>query len=229
MLIVLNHKMNLNIKEIKVYEESLRPYSVIVMPQTPYMGLFTSGDYILGSQCVSEYNATGGISTLALSGLNVKYVLVGHYERRSINKDTKEVILKKVQELLNNDMLPILCIGESLEERNNNIYKEVLFNEIDYIYSNVDNKKENIIIGYEPIWNIASNNDINIKEIETTINEIKTHIKETYLIQAKVLYGGGVNYNNSLKLKEIKNLDGLIIGTASQDINNVKKIYNTFH
>lgn len=228
MLIVLNHKMNLSIDEIKKYEVKLRDYDVVVMPQTPYMGLFSSGKYTLGSQCISEYTATGGISSEALVSLKVKYVLVGHYERRSIQKDTEEVILKKIKETLKYKMIPILCIGETLEQRNNNEYKESLKIEIDNVYSNIENEKENIIIAYEPVWNIGFTNELNIEEIESTIKEIKEYIEKEYKVIPKVLYGGGVNYDSSLKLKNIDILDGLVIGTASLDINNIIDICNIF-
>ena len=224
MLIILNHKMNLTIDEIKQYEFKLRSYDVVVMPQTPYMGLFSEGKYTLGSQCISEYNATGGISADALVGLNVKYVLVGHGERRYIKRDTNEVILKKTKELLKHNIIPVLCIGETLDERNAGIINKVLKKQIDIVFDNVNS--DNIIIAYEPLWMIGKEKDIGIKEVSHIISFIKDYIKEKYNMDVKVLYGGGINNNNAKKLKDISNLDGVVIGTASLDINNIINIYN---
>lgn len=225
MLIILNHKMNLTIDEIKKYEIKLRDYNVVVMPQTPYMGLFSDGKYTLGSQCISEYNATGGVSADALVGLNVKYVLVGHGERRYIERDTNEVILKKTEELIKHNINPVLCIGETLEEKNNGKLNEVLKKQIDVVFEYVNNS--NIIIAYEPLWLIGKEKEIDIKDISDIVQFIKNYMNDRYNVNIKVLYGGGINNDNAKKLKDIKILDGVVIGTASLDIDNIIKIYNT--
>ena len=216
MLIILNHKMNLNINEIKEYEKALRDYDVVVMPQTPYMGLFTNGKYILGSQCISEYTATGGVSAESLVHLNVKYVLVGHYERRSIERDTDQVIREKIIEIINNDMTPILCIGDDT------ILKEQINNVFDYI--NVDLNK--IVIAYEPNYNIGTDRTLQPKEIKEKVSYIKDYLKDKYSLNNKVLYGGSINQNNINSIKDINNIDGVLIGAASLDINEVITIYN---
>ena len=224
MLIILNHKMNLTLEEIKAYELILRDYDVVVMPQTPYMGLFTNGKYTLGSQCISEYEATGGVSGEALSCLNVKYVLVGHGERRNIKRDTDEVILKKIKESIKHNITPVLCIGENEEEKNNNKTFDILKNEIDFVFNNI--KIKDLVIAYEPLWMIGKDQEIDPLYIEENINYIKKYVKEKYNIDIKVLYGGGINNKNISRIKTIKNLDGVLIGTASLDINNIIYMYN---
>lgn len=221
MLIILNHKMNLNIDEIKDYEKILRDYDVVVMPQTPYMSLFTHGKYTLGSQCISEYNAPGGVSPESLSTMNVKYVLVGHYERRNIQRDTDEVIRKKIIETLEYQMSPILCVGDNSEDD-----MDMVKNQIDRALSNLKADFNKIIIAYEPIHSIGTNKILDASIILEKITNIKEYLTEEYNINIKVIYGGSVNSENVDDLLDIVTLDGFIIGHASLDINEVINIYN---
>ncbi|MDD2505361.1 MAG: triose-phosphate isomerase [Bacilli bacterium] len=221
MLIILNHKMNLNIKEIKEYEKSLRNYNIVIMPQTLYMSLFTEGEYILGSQCISEYTATGGVSVEALVHLGVKYVLVGHYERRSIKRDTNEVIIKKIVECLKNNIIPILCIGDEDVKEN-----ESLKQQINIVFNNVKEGLDKIIIAYEPIQNIGTDSFLNFKIIEEKIFFIHQYVKEKFFLTKDILYGGSVNSKNIKNLKNINHLKGVILGSASLNIKEVIDIYN---
>lgn len=220
MLIILNHKMNLNIDEIKEYEKILRDYDVVVMPQTPYMSLFTHGKYTLGSQCVSEYNAPGGVSAESLAAMNVKYVLVGHYERRNIARDTDEVIKKKIVKTLEYQMSPILCVGDNNEDDIDMVKKQ-----IDSAFFNLGIDLNKIIIAYEPIHSIGTNQMLDASIILDKIKNIKGYLKEKYNLNNKIIYGGSVNSENIDELQNITILDGIIIGHASLDINEVKSIY----
>ena len=221
MLIILNHKMNLNIDEIKEYEKILRDYDVVVMPQTPYMSLFTHGKYTLGSQCVSEYNAPGGVSAESLAAMNVKYVLVGHYERRNIARDTDEVIKKKIVKTLEYQMSPILCVGDNNEDDIDMVKKQ-----IDSAFSNLGIDLNKIIIAYEPIHSIGTNQMLEPHKITEKIKYIKDFLKEKYLLDNEILYGGSINSNNIEELIKINLIDGIIIGSASLNIKEVIDIYN---
>ena len=223
MLIVLNHKMNLNIDEIKEYEKNIREYDLVVMPQTPYMGLFTNGKYTLGSQCISEYTATGGVSAVSLVGMNVKYVLVGHFERRSILKDTDDVIVKKVTEALSNNIIPIMCIGEESNETHNEF--EEMTKQIKNVFDNLSLALDKIIIAYEPGWNIGGESLPTSEKIINAVAFIKEYILNNYNVNIKVLYGGGINPDNIDSIKDLDIIDGVIIGNASLSIDNVTTLY----
>jgi triosephosphate isomerase len=218
--------MNLKINEIKEYEKRIRDYDVIVMPQIPYIGLFNKGKYKLGSQCISEYKATGGISSESLAGMNVKYVLVGHSERRKLLKETDEIIAKKINEIIINKMIPVFCIGESLNDKIHNRSLKVIEKQIDMVFTKVYVNKKRIIIAYEPVWAIGNNKRVNNKDIGDIIIYIKKYIQTKYQINLKVLYGGSVNYANIKSLIKIKGINGFIIGRASLDIDEVIAIYN---
>lgn len=218
MQLIYNHKANLIKEEIIKYEKKLRKYNVIVLPSTCFLPFFNKGKYILGSQDISEFdenNRTGEINGKSLKSLNVKYCLVGHSERRIHNKETNESLINKLNNCKKYDIIPLYCIGE-----NNNVNE--LNEQIDLYLNNVNIEKAHII--YEPVKNIGSN-EINIEEIKNNINYITTYIKEKYNKDVDLIYGGGVNINNIEQLKNIKEIDGLILSRDALDINNLDKIY----
>ena len=218
MQLIYNHKANLTKEEIIKYEKKLRKYNVIVLPSTCFLPFFNKGKYILGSQDISEFeenNRTGEINGKSLQSLNVKYCLVGHSERRIHNKETNESLINKLNNCKKYDIIPLYCIGEK-----NNISE--LNEQIDLYLNNVNIKKTHII--YEPVKNIGSN-EINIKEIKNNINYITSYIKEKHNIDIHLIYGGGVNLNNIEQLKNIKEIDGLILSRDALDIKNLDKIY----
>lgn len=218
MQLIYNHKANLTKEEIIKYEKKLRKYNVIVLPSTCFLPFFNKGKYILGSQDISEFdenNRTGEINGKSLKSLNVKYCLVGHSERRIHNKETNESLINKLNNCKKYDIIPLYCIGEK-----NNVNE--LNEQIDLYLNNVNIEKAHII--YEPVKNIGSN-EINIEEIKNNINYITSYIKEKYNKDVNLIYGGGVNINNIEQLKNIKEIDGLILSRDALDINNLDKIY----
>lgn len=218
MQLIYNHKANLTKEEIIKYEKKLRKYNVIVLPSTCFLPFFNKGKYILGSQDISEFeesNRTGEINGKSLKSLNVKYCLVGHSERRMHNKETNESLINKLNNCKKYDIIPLYCIGEK-----NNVSE--LNEQIDLYLNNVNIKKVHII--YEPVKNIGSN-EINIEEIKNNINYITSYIKEKYNRDVQLIYGGGVKLNNIEQLKNIKEIDGLILSRDALDINNLDKIY----
>ena len=225
MLIVLNHKMNLNINEIRAYEEAVREFDVVVMPQTPYMGLFTGGKYTLGSQCISEYNAPGGVSAEALVGLNVKYVLVGHAERRIVRQENDEIIAQKLMALIRNNMLPILCVGETMEEKKAGQSHVVIEEQLCNVLNKLEVLPSQLHIAYEPVWCIGTNEVPSEEEISGTFELIKKLCLEKYHLEPTLLYGGSVNHSNVQELKKIPGLEGFVIGTASLSLEEVVKLY----
>ena len=218
MQLIYNHKANLTKEEIIKYEKKLRKYNVIVLPSTCFLPFFYKGKYILGSQDISEFeesNRTGEINGKSLKSLNVKYCLVGHSERRIHNKETNESLINKLNNCKKYDIIPLYCIGEK-----NNVNE--LNEQIDLYLNNVNVEKAHII--YEPVKNIGSN-EINIEEIKNNIKYITSYIKEKYNKDIDLIYGGGVNINNIEQLKNIKEIDGLILSRDALGINNLDKIY----
>ncbi len=220
-IIAANFKMNLTKKEIDNYLKEIdnkKINNVIFFPSNLYIPYFSK--YNIGSQDISFKelgSITGDTSIKQYLDFNIKYVLIGHSERRKYFNDSK-YISDKVNLTLKNNIIPIICIGETEEEYNNNLTKKVLKKELDEaLENNITLLNNEIIIAYEPIFSIGTNKVLDIKEIENIISYIKSYLKNTYLLDIKVLYGGSVNLNNIGNLEKISNLDGYLIGNASLD------------
>ncbi|MDD3241269.1 MAG: triose-phosphate isomerase [Bacilli bacterium] len=229
--LVLNHKMNFNYDEVNEYIKNINDVksnkiNLVICPSFIYLSFFKYNNYYLGSQNVGmmEKGAlTGEISALQLKKIGVRYCIVGHSERRMLLNETNEMINKKINHLLDNNIIPILCVGETLEEKKASLTFDIIKEEIDRAFSNISNI-DNIIIAYEPIWAIGTgmvptNNDIFI-----TIKEIKDYINGKYSTKLKVLYGGSVNSENINVLEDINNVDGYLVGGASLDFKQVKSM-----
>lgn len=220
-IIAANFKMNLTKKEIDNYLKEIdnkKINNVIFFPSNLYIPYFSK--YNIGSQDISFKelgSITGDTSIKQYLDFNIKYVLIGHSERRKYFNDSK-YISDKVNLALKNNIIPIICIGETEEEYNNKLTKKVLKKELDEaLENNITLLNNEIIIAYEPIFSIGTNKVLDIKEIENIISYIKSYLKNTYLLDIKVLYGGSVNLNNIGNLEKISNLDGYLIGNASLD------------
>ena len=226
MIVMLNNKCNLNKEEFLNYLEDLKTIrteeDLIVCPSTINLSMYDNSIFPLGAQNVSKYITgphTGEISSKQLHSYGVKYCIVGHSERRQeqneSNKDTNE----KIKMLLNEGITPVLCVGETKEERDNNLYKEVITKEINDAIKNLnEEEQESIIVAYEPIYSIGTG----IIPKNTEIEEIFKLIKEI-LPTNKILYGGSANENNIDELKQTKEIDGYLLGGLSLNITNLKE------
>lgn len=221
MILIVNHKANINYDEIIKYEKKLRKLDLIVLPTICYLPLFKKGKYILGSQDISafkEKNRTGEINGEQLKHLNVKYSLVGHSDRIEYNYETKEILIKKLNRCFENNIIPLYCLGETSNEN----YKEEIINEIELYYENF--KDNEVILIYEPRKNIGNSN-ADLSMIEEIISFIKKYIKDKYNKTPKLIYGGGVRFNNLSFIKKIKEIDGIIISSESMQIEKLIKLY----
>ena len=216
--------MNLNSKEIDEYIDFFKEknYSnVYFAPTSIYLSKFTDNNLNTVAQDVSSFKIgsyTGDVSASQLKSIGINYSIVGHSERRKYYDDDK-LVNEKIIRLLEQNLNPILCIGESKEERENKSYLEILKKEIDDAFKNI--KKDflkNITIAYEPIWSIGTGIVPINEDIEKVIEEIKKYVKNSYLFDIKVLYGGSVNNKNIDDLEKIDILDGYLIGGCSLKI-----------
>lgn len=184
----------------------------------------------VGAQDCSEFQLgahTGQVSVLSLKEIGCNYCIIGHSETRNfINNNS--VIAKKALLLLNSNIVPIICIGESQEDKLNNKTFDVLIDELNSIISviiknNIFNK--DIFIAYEPFWAIGSGIVPDIDILLRIVTFIKNYITKFFpKIGVKVLYGGSVNEKNITSFKIIKNLDGFLLGSSSLDFQLFKKI-----
>ena len=171
-----------------------------------------------------EYGAfTGSVNSKMLKSVGAKYVIIGHSEVRKAGENNRLINLK-IKNSLSSGLKVIFCIGETLKDKRKKLTKKVLNQQIASGLKKIK-KSKNILIAYEPVWAIGTGIIPKKKELFETITFIKKKIKNL-----KVLYGGSVNSDNINQLKLIENIDGFLIGGASQDhkkfIDIIKKTYN---
>ena len=166
---------------------------------------------------------TGSINAAMLKNVGAKYVIIGHSENRQ-NGENNKLINLKIKSALKTGLKVIFCIGETLNEKRKKNTKKVLNKQITEGLKKIKYKK-NILIAYEPVWSIGTGLIPKPDELFEIISFIKKNNRNS-----KVLYGGSVNPKNIYELKSISNIDGYLIGGASQNskkfIDIIKKTYN---
>ena len=233
-LIVANMKMYMNISDINNYLcqiENKDLSNVIFCPTSIYIPFFLKKDYNTGIQNIYFENNgsyTGEISVEQVRDIGVKYVIIGHSERRKYFNEDDNIINKKVLKVLDNNLVGILCVGEELNDKKLNNTKDVLKKQLELGLRNINTLfQNNIIIAYEPCWAIGSGIIPNNDEISDIVDFIKMVVMEKYKIIVKVIYGGSINDNNIRLLCDIRNLDGFMIGGACVEANKFLKILDT--
>lgn len=236
--LICNLKANKNKDEMIKYERELscKQFSsnieLIVCPSTPFLFIFQDSKFTLGSQDVSKFNEgpyTGEVTAYQLSSLNVKYVLVGHSERRKYLRENEADIVEKIKKSYHSHIHPIYFIGETLAEKQSNQTAQILEKQLSLVINEVPiYKRSKMLIVYEPVWAIGTSLIPNEEDIRYIITFIKNFLKAKYDITIPVLYGGSVNKNNIEELSSIKELDGLIVGESSKDAQQIIEIYNSY-
>ena len=171
---------------------------------------------------------TGSVNSKMLKSVGANYVILGHSENRSLGENDI-LINSKIKASIKNKLKIIFCIGETLAQKKKKKTHKVLKSQIIKGLKGV-RKIENIFFSYEPIWSIGSGLIPSNKELESNISFIKKTIQKRFKVnKPKILYGGSVNPNNVIELKKIDNINGFLIGGASQDskkfIDIVKKTF----
>ncbi len=225
MIVALNNKSNLNKQEFFKYIEELNTINtkhiLILCPNYLNISNASNTKTLLGSQNVSMNPSgayTGEISAKDLKSYNVDYSIVGHSERRKYQNETDDEIYEKIIMLLQERITPILCVGETKEERENNKVEEVLNKQLNKLLKINEEYRDKIIIAYEPVWSIGTGVIPTNKEIEDTIIYIKSILPNN-----KVLYGGSANEENIDTIKQIKIIDGYLLGGLSLNIDKLKE------
>jgi len=175
------------------------------------------------AQNCSEYEQgayTGEVSAKIIASLDVKYVIIGHSERRQYFNETDEVLLQKIHQTQKENLIPIFCCGEPLEIRENNQHFSFIKAQLENcIFHLSANEIKNIVIAYEPIWAIGTGKTASpeqAQEVHAFIrNEITAKYNQSVAESISILYGGSVNAKNAAELFVCKDIDGGLVGGAS--------------
>ena len=240
MYFIANWKMFGNFKSLKLVDKvisfskkfKIKNYKVVYVPPhtliCPMAQMVKKTKIEVGAQNChhqNDYGAlTGSINAKMIKGVGANYVILGHSENRQ-RGETDKLINLKIKTALKNNLKVIFCIGETIKEKKNKKTNQVLSRQLKLGLRGLKFNK-NLIIAYEPVWAIGSGMIPTSEDLFKTINFIKSKVKKS----VKVLYGGSVNDKNITELKTINNIDGYLIGGASQNskkfIDIIKKTYN---
>jgi triosephosphate isomerase (TIM) len=236
-ILAANWKMNLTHSEAESYLETFLSEIgqvndveiVIIPPFTAIPALVSASEKVaflrIGAQNMHwEKNGafTGEVSATMLRALYVKYVIVGHSERRMLFGETDEIVNRKVRAALDAGLRPILCVGETLHERDSGEFEEVLGRQLGKGLENVVEKDlPEIVVAYEPCWAIGTGRSATPAEAEQSHAFIRSHLSELFGVttadRVRIQYGGSVKPENAEDLMRQKNIDGALIGGASLD------------
>ena len=236
-IIVANWKLNGNFDFINSYFKDLYSNTsfntnncgVICPPSIYLQSCFSTNttSFFLGAQDCSNFNSgayTGEVSASMLKDNNCEFCIVGHSERRKIFNQSDEEVRIKAENLINNDIIPIICIGETLKEKDNGFTKDILHKQLLNSLP-IINSLETIVIAYEPIWAIGSGLTPSLEEIHNIHSFIKKDIENFRF--SKILYGGSVKSSNAQEILNIENVDGVLVGGSSLDPLEFIKILNS--
>ncbi len=182
-------------------------------------------DLRIGAQNMHELDEgayTGEISAGMLKSYGVEYAVIGHSERREYYNETDESVNKKLIQAVRHEITPIVCVGESLEIRENGTTNAFVKDQVVKAYQNVTEKEAlETVIAYEPIWAIGTGKTATPEQANETIKAIRDVLVELYgttvAEQIRILYGGSVKPNNVDELLAQSDIDGALVGGASLD------------
>lgn len=226
-----NWKMNKTATEAAAFigelKESLKGAKNDCLICVPYTNLetavkLTAGTNIMvGAENMDYHESgayTGEVSADMLCDLGVKYVVIGHSERREYYNETDKTVNLKVLRALEKDITPVLCCGESLEQREAGITFEWVRMQIKLALAGVEDVTK-VVIAYEPIWAIGTGKTATSEQAEEVCKAIRECVAELYgsdkAEKTTILYGGSVNAKNAEELFAMENIDGGLVGGAS--------------
>jgi triosephosphate isomerase len=232
-LIAGNWKMNLNVSQSSLLVQRLREkvkihtgIEVVLAPSLlalqPLSLQIDRRQFSLAAQDAyykDEGAFTGEVSFTMLTGL-AQYGIVGHSERRHIFNESLEDVTAKVAAAFRNDIVPILCVGETKTERLDGETNQVLHDQIMSALLNVtETDVEKLVVAYEPVWSIGSGEVAKPAQVEAAAKVIRNNISELYgnkaAEQVRILYGGSVSSDTAGGFLNTPGIDGLLVGDAS--------------
>ena len=213
---------------------------VILCPPILYSEMFTDialeNNFSVGAQNCSDHSEgayTGEISAKMLKSMEIEYCIVGHSERRKYFNEDSKMLAEKVNQLLDNEISPIFCCGEVLEEREANNHFDVVGKQLfEGLFHLSADELDNVIIAYEPVWAIGTGKTASPAQAQEMHAFIRNLIAKKYdqeiADETTILYGGSCNAKNAKELFALKDVDGGLIGGASLIADDFLKIIQSF-
>ena len=223
------------IKNIETIIKNTKNEVILCVPYTDlFYSLLTAQDtnIKIGAQNMhwEESGAyTGEVSAKMLKSINVEYVIIGHSERRQYFAETDETVNLKIKTAIKNELKPIVCVGETLEQRESGKAEEIITTQTKLALEGIDkNDVSKIILAYEPIWAIGTGKTATSEDANNSIKAIRKKASELYGEQIAneiiILYGGSVKPENAKELFSTSDIDGGLVGGASLKVEDFSKI-----
>lgn len=243
-----NWKMNKSLQDVEAFIQELEMEisgfslegsspEIFIAPSFPYLHYLQSKisklGIVIGAQnCASTENGafTGEVSAAMLQSIGCNFVILGHSERRKYFSESDEEIGQKVKLALLHGLVPILCIGETLEERENADFFKILKNQL-LVALNDCSTPNSLILAYEPVWAIGTGKTatpIQAQEVHSFIRKVLTEKFGVDGTHIPILYGGSCNPSNARELFSCPDIDGGLIGGASLKINDFLGLFRCF-
>lgn len=239
--VIANWKMNKNLTETAEFFQAIKSsndVTVVVCPPTHL--LYPSHLLIkqhrkpiaIGGQNVhwAEKGAyTGETSTGMLVDVGCEYIIIGHSERRQYSYEDDEIVNRKVKQTLKSGLTPIICIGETLEQKNQLQTEQILREQLFGALKEIDSR--HFIIAYEPIWAIGTGQSATHEHAQETHSYIRSILKQIIGPSAEeisILYGGSVNEKNAADYSVMPDIDGVLVGGASLNVQAFDEIIAVF-
>ncbi len=236
-LVVGNWKLNgsrelLNEMVPALKEVDSNQVETVICP--PYVYLADDTDGVQkGAQSVASHSSgayTGEVSGAMLREVGCHYVIVGHSERRSMFGETDQVVAEKVKATLNAGLIPIICVGETERERENEETMAVITRQVKAVMDILPSFSDSLVFAYEPVWAIGTGKTASCEqaeEVHKSIRQILISYNHELGNSTRILYGGSVKPENSKELFSSENIDGGLIGGASLKVDDFLQICNS--
>ena len=223
------------LNELRALDFDNQKVEVLVAPPALYLSQFSfanaSGAKLMAQNCHDQDSGayTGEHSAAMLASLNIDYCIIGHSERRNLFHESDEWIAAKVKACLKHQVIPVLCCGESLEERENRVHFDRITEQLTTVFSAIDKKHAHkIVIAYEPVWAIGTGKTASAdqaQEMHAFIRDlIASNVNREVAEGMRILYGGSMKGSNAAELLAQPDVDGGLVGGASLDYSSFKEI-----
>ncbi|MEN0038403.1 MAG: triose-phosphate isomerase [Cellvibrio sp.] len=230
-LVVGNWKMNGNLREnasllaeVVAGWQGEHKSDVVICPPYPYLmhthSLLAGSAIMLGAQTVNQYDKgayTGEVSASMLADLDCKFVIIGHNERRRMQGETDEQVAHQFVAVQQAGLTPILCVGESLQDREQGCHLETIGRQLNAVFAHTGKDVfKNAVLAYEPVWAVGTGKTATPEQAEEVHRFMRAQLPDL-ADEIRILYGGSVKAHNAQQLFALPDIDGALLGGASLD------------
>ncbi len=216
------------VSAIDAHSNGLEGVDAVICPPFPYLSYvadqMSASNMYLGAQSTAEHESgayTGEVSAYMVAEVGCRYAIVGHSERREYYGETDAIVAAKFLRIQSAGLIPILCVGESLEQREQGIMQDTIVQQVNAVVAAASiSNMQHAVLAYEPIWAIGTGKTASPEQAQEVHAIIRAEIaKQSVDVAAglRILYGGSVKANNAAELFSQPDIDGGLIGGASLD------------